>query len=40
MNSLKNEQENYNGPELVIDPNTWYEHFRNLNSVKSKFDER
>ena len=40
VNSLKNEQENHNGPELAIGPNTWYEHFRNLNSVKSKFDER
>lgn len=40
MNSLKKEQENHNAPELAIDPNTWYDHFRNLNSVKSKFAER
>ena len=40
VNSLKKEQEQSNGPELAIDPDTWYDHFRNLNSVKSKFDER
>ena len=33
LNSLKKE-------EFAIDPDTWYDHFRNLNSVKSKFDER
>ena len=40
VNSLKKEQEQSNGPDLAIDPDTWYDHFRNLNSVKSKFDER
>ena len=40
VNSLKAEQENSDGPELAIDTNTWYDHFRNLNTVKSKFDER
>ena len=40
VNPLKAEQENTDGPELAIDPNTWYDHFRNLNTVKSKFDER
>lgn len=40
VNSLRREQDNSNGPELSIDTNTWYDHFKNLNSVKSKFDER
>ena len=40
VNSLKKEQEQPNGPELTIDSNAWYDHFRNLNSVKCKFDER
>ena len=36
----KKKQENSNGPELAIDPNIWHEHFKKLNSVKSKFEER
>ena len=40
VNSLKKEQEQSNGPELAIDLDTWYDHFRNLNSLESKFDER
>ena len=40
VNSINKEQEQSNGPELAIDPDTWYDHFRNLNSVKSKFDEK
>ena len=40
VNTLKKEQENPNGSVSAIDSNTWYDHFRNLNSGRSKFDER
>lgn len=40
VNSLKNENNETNGPESNIDTSTWYEYFQNLNSIKSKFNAK
>ena len=40
VNSLKNENENSNSPEMGIDSTIWYEYFKKLNSVKNKFENR
>lgn len=40
VNSLKEDNQTKSRPEMSIEPNSWYEYFQNLNSVKTKFNER